>query len=100
MGFPADSVVKKSTCSAGDVGSIPGLERSSGGGNGKTISVFLPRRSHGQRSTSSYSPWGLKESDMAERLNSKTEVTLEAMDSARWPFSRREEDCHFGKPGM
>ena len=37
---------------------------------------------------------------MAERLNTKTEVTLEAMDSARWPFSRREEDCHFGKPGM
>ena len=30
--------------------------------------VFLPGKSHGQRSLVSYSPWGLKESDMTERL--------------------------------
>ena len=31
--------------------------------------VFLPGKSHGQRSLVSYSPWGLKESDMTECLS-------------------------------
>ena len=30
--------------------------------------VFLPGKSHGWRSLVGYSPWGCKESDMAERL--------------------------------
>ena len=30
--------------------------------------VFLPGKSHGQRSLVGYSPWGCKESDMTERL--------------------------------
>ena len=30
--------------------------------------VSLPGESHGQRSLASYSPWGLKESDMTELL--------------------------------
>ena len=30
--------------------------------------VFLPGKSHGQRSLAGYSPWGHKESDMTERL--------------------------------
>ena len=34
MGFPGSSVGKESTCSAGDPGSIPGLERSAGEGLG------------------------------------------------------------------
>ena len=34
MGFPCSSVSKKSACSTGDPGSIPGLGRSSGEGNG------------------------------------------------------------------
>jgi len=33
MGFPGSSAGKESTCNAGDLGSIPGLERSSGEGN-------------------------------------------------------------------
>ena len=32
--FPDSSVGKESTCHAGDPSSIPGLERSTGGGNG------------------------------------------------------------------
>ena len=32
------------------------------------ISVFLPGKSHRQRSLGGYSPWGHKESDMAKRL--------------------------------
>ena len=34
--------------------------------------VFLPRKPHGQRSLVGYSPWGHKESDMTERLNSSS----------------------------
>ena len=32
--------------------------------------VFLPGKSHGQRSLTGYCPWGSKESDMTERLHS------------------------------
>ena len=33
MGFPHDSAGKESACNAGDTGSIPGSERSPGGGH-------------------------------------------------------------------
>ena len=32
----------------------------------QTTPVFLPGKSHGQRSLAEYSPWGLKESDTTE----------------------------------
>ena len=48
-GFPHSSVGKESACNAGDPGSIPGLERWPGEGNGKLTPVFLPGESHGQR---------------------------------------------------
>ena len=37
MGFPHSSVGKESACNAGDLGSIPGLRRSSGEGNGNPL---------------------------------------------------------------
>ena len=37
MGFPRSSVGKESGCNAGDLGSIPGLGRSPGEGNGNTF---------------------------------------------------------------
>ena len=52
-------VVKNPPANAGnirDVGSIPGLGRSPGGGHGYPLPVFLPRESHGQRSLADYSP--------------------------------------------
>ena len=39
-----------------DVGSIPGLGRSPGGGHGNPLPVFLPGESHGQRSLVGYGP--------------------------------------------
>ena len=59
---------KESACSAGDadVDSIPGSGKSPGGGNGKPTPVFLPGKSHGQRSLEGHSPWGITESDTAE----------------------------------
>ena len=35
----------------------------------KSTSVFLPGKSHGQRSLVSPSPWGCKESDMPEHAH-------------------------------
>ena len=37
MGFPGGSVSKESACNAGDLGSIPGLGRSPGGGHGNPL---------------------------------------------------------------
>jgi len=51
---------------AGDIGSVPGLGRSPGGGKWQPTPVFLPGEFHGQRSLLDYSPWGLKESEMTE----------------------------------
>ena len=45
---------KESACNEGDLGSIPGLERSPGEGNGYPL-VFLPGEFHGQRSLVGYS---------------------------------------------
>ena len=49
MGFPGGSDGKESACKAGDLGSIPGLGRSPGEGNGNPSLVFLPGEFHGQR---------------------------------------------------
>ena len=62
-GFCGVSEVKASASSAGDVGSIPGLGRSPGEGNGNPTPVLLPGESHGWRSLVSYSLRGHKDSD-------------------------------------
>ena len=43
LGFPFRSVSKESACNAGDPGSIPGLGRSPGEGNGKYLAHILLR---------------------------------------------------------
>ena len=48
------------------------IEVPSGEGNGNLLQVFLPGKSHGQRRLADYSPWGRKESDTTERLNSSS----------------------------
>ena len=49
-----------SACSAGGLGSIPGLGRFPGEGNGFSTSVFLPGEFHGQRSLAGYSLCGCR----------------------------------------
>ena len=39
-GFPGDSDVKESACSVGDLGSVPGLGKSHGGGHGNPLSII------------------------------------------------------------
>jgi len=58
-------MVKVSAYNAGDpwVGKIPWRRK------WQPTPIFLPGKSHGQRSLAGYSPWGCKESDMAERFH-------------------------------
>ena len=62
LNFPTGSAVKN--LPAGDLGSVPGVGRSPGEGNGHPV----PEESHGQRSLAGYSPWGHRESDTKEQL--------------------------------
>ena len=66
--FPGGSDDKESTCKVGDPGSIPGLERSPGGGHGNPLQYSCLDNPHGLRCLASYSPWGHKESVSTERL--------------------------------
>ena len=69
LGFPGGSDSKESACNAGNLGSIPGLGRSPGGGHGNLLQYFCLENPYGQRSLAGYSPWDHKELDMTERLS-------------------------------
>ena len=49
---------KESICSVGDLGSIPGLGRSPGGGHLNPLQYSCLENPHGQRSLAGYSTWG------------------------------------------
>ena len=51
-----------------DPGSVPGLGRSPGEGNGNPLQYSCLEKSHGQRILVGYSPWGCEESDATEQL--------------------------------
>ena len=59
-------MVKNPPANAGDSGSIPGLGRSPGGGNGN---ILLVGKFHGRRILVDYSPRGHKELDIIEQLS-------------------------------
>jgi len=63
--FPGSSGVKVSACNAGDLGSIPGLGRSPGEGNG-THSSILAWRIPWMEEPGGLSPRGHKELDKTE----------------------------------
>ena len=51
--------------------------------------VFLPGKSHGQRSLAGYSPWGQKESDTTEQLTQTLQIpvlgySFSECDSLQW----------------
>ena len=60
--FPCGSAGKESAHNAGDLDSIPGLERSPGGGKGYPLQ-------YSGLENSMDCPWGPKELDMTERLS-------------------------------
>ena len=63
LDFPCGSAGKESACNVGDLGSIPGLWRSPGEGEG-----YLPQYS-GTETSMDYSPWGRKVLDITELLS-------------------------------
>ena len=63
------SVGKESAYNVGDLGLTPGLGRSPGGGHGNPLQYSCLENPHGQRSLADYSPWGRKEPDTIEWLN-------------------------------
>ena len=66
VGFASGSDSKESTCNVENLGLIPGLGRSPGGGYGNPLEYSCLENPHGQRSLAGYSPWGPKETDTAE----------------------------------
>ena len=50
LGFPGNSESKESACNVGDMGSIPGLGRSPGGGHGNPLQYSCLENPRGQRS--------------------------------------------------
>ena len=95
--IPCGSAGKEYACNVRDLGSIPGLGRSPGEGKGYPLQysglensidytvhgvtksriqlsdfhfqIFLPGKSHGQRSLVGYSPWDHKQSETTEHAN-------------------------------
>ena len=61
-------MVKNPSANAGDrdMGLMPGLGRSPGGGNGNPLLYSCLKNSRGQRSLAGYSPQGYKELDTTE----------------------------------
>ena len=79
-----DSDDKESTSDAGYPGSIPGSGICPGEGNGNPTLVFLPGESPGQRSLEGYSPWGHKEWDTSEQLNTSLVQFTSVLRSSLW----------------
>ena len=62
MSFPGGPVIKTKNppANAGDMGSIPGLGRCPGGGNGNPLKKSCLEKFHGQRNLAGYSSWVAK----------------------------------------
>ena len=68
MGFHGASDGKESTCDAADLGSIPGLGRSPGEGNGNPLQLPCLENSMDRGACWGYSSWGCNESDTTVHL--------------------------------
>ena len=67
---------KESTCQCKRHGFNPWVGKIPWSRKWQPSLVFLPGKFHGQRSLVGYSPWGPKESDMTQQLNSNRSHTL------------------------
>ena len=79
LGFPGGLAGKESTCKAGDLGSIPGLGKSPGKGNGH------PLQYSGLENSTDCIVHGVSKLDTTERLSlSETERTLYSFPLHQW----------------
>ena len=58
MGFPSGSVEENPLAKTRHMGLIPGVEKMTWRRKWQPTPVFLPRKSHRQKSLAGYSPWG------------------------------------------
>ena len=77
-GFPDGSDNNESAWNAGDLGLIPWLGRSSGGGHGNPLQYSCLENPHGQRSLVGCGPWGCKDLDMTEWLSTQAHTRQES----------------------
>ena len=70
---------KELPANAGDVGETPWVRKIPWSRKWPPIPVFLPGKSHGQRSLEGYSPWARKELDMTDSAH--TQHLMECMVS-------------------
>jgi len=66
VGFPGGSDGKASACNAGDLEFDPWVGKIPWRRKWQPTPVFLPGKSHGQRTLVGYSSWGCKELDTTE----------------------------------
>ena len=78
LGFAGGSGGKESACNAGDVGLIPGLARSPGGGHDSPPQYSHLENPRGQRSLVGYGSWDHEELDTTEQLNSTATTCVES----------------------
>ena len=75
LGFLDSSVSKQSACNVGDLGLIPGLERSPGGRHSNPFQYSCLENPYGQTSLVGCSLWGHKELDTTEQLSLSLQET-------------------------
>ena len=67
MGFPGGPDGEESSCNARNMGLIPGLGRSPGGGHDNPLQYSCLENPHGQRSLVGYSARDCKKSEVTEQ---------------------------------
>ena len=75
---------KDSACNAGDLGSIPGLGRSSGEGNGNPLQYSCLGNPMGRSAWWATLHGVTKESDVTERLTIGTNLLIELMERSEY----------------
>ena len=68
-GFPGGSDGKESTCNAGDLGFHPWVGKIPWRSAWQPTPIFLPGKSHGQRSLAGYNPWVTKNQTQLKQLS-------------------------------
>ena len=74
ISFPGGSDGKEYACNVGDLGLIPELGRSPGGGHGNPLQYHCLENPDGQRSLAGCSPWGCKALDVTEQLSTAQRI--------------------------
>ena len=107
MGFPGGSVGKNPPANAGDMGSIPGLWRLPGEGNGNPLQhSCLGNPMAGGRSQVGYSPWGHKRVGQNQWLSTDTHfktihmykcILSNSLNNLNISFKRFHVSKHQGK---